>query len=52
MVPESADEPQFVSHDVEVVSDGPDGHVWQCHTCDVAGWYDAGSDTGAHDDVG
>jgi hypothetical protein len=36
-------------HDVVIISDGPDGHVWHCYTCDVAGWYDAGEDTGAHD---
>lgn len=41
-------EPPFDSHDVVIVSDGPDGHVWHCYTCDKAGWYDAGTDTGAH----
>jgi uncharacterized protein with PIN domain len=35
-------------HDVEVVSDGPDGHVWRCHTCGGVGWYDAGEDSGGH----
>lgn len=46
-----ADEPPTISHDVEVLEDGEDGHHWVCHTCGTEGWYDAADDEGAHDDV-